>query len=88
MAKIFNRPITSTTLAERKEAAARIGKKLRGRKKERWDAASEAQRLAFADKVLKKHGRRDKAGAIDWEGLMKFIQFLFDLLAPFLFPTT
>lgn len=81
------KPITSTTLAERQEAVKRIRAKLRGRRRDKFDALTEAQQLAFADKVLKQHGRRNKAGAIDWEGLMKFIQFLFDLLAPFIFPT-
>lgn len=88
MAKIFNQRITSTTLAERQEAVDRIGRKLRGKKKARWLAATDAQRLAFADSALKERGRRSKDGAIDWEGLMKFIQFLFDLFAPFIFPTT
>lgn len=75
-------PITSTTLAERQEGVKRIRAGLRGRKRERFDSLTEAQQLAFADKVLKSHGRRNKAGAIDWDQLMKFIKFLFDLLAP------
>jgi site-specific recombinase XerD len=88
MAKIFDRKITSTTLAERKEGIKHVRATLKGRRLKRFNEATEAQQLAFVDKLLKKHGRRDKAGAIDWVALKDFIKFIFELLAPFLFPTT
>ncbi len=95
MAKIFDRKITSTTLAERKEFCTRLRDKLAAKKSKRakeklasWDAATDAQRLKFADDSLKQHGKRDKAGAIDWNKLMEFIKFLFDLFAPLIIPKT
>jgi hypothetical protein len=84
--KLFDRKITSTTLAERKQCVELCRTTLKGRKLKWFNAASPDEQLAFADKVLKRHGRRDKSGAIDWAGLKDFIKFLFELLAPFLFP--
>lgn len=89
MAKIFDRKITSTTLAERKEFQSRFRAKLAAKKTKRakerlakWDAMPDAQRDKFAGDMLKAHGKRDKFGAIDWDALLAFIEKLLAILLP------
>jgi hypothetical protein len=77
------------TAKEIQEGVKRFGeRKMTKRQRERWEAMTSAQQTAFVEKSLKRFGSRDKNGAIDWEGLMKFIKFLFDLFAPLIIPKT
>lgn len=77
------------TAAEIAECRKRITKKLAAtpRLAERWAKKSEAKQLEKAEEHLRKHAKRDKFGAIDWDALFAFLERLINLLMPLLFPT-
>lgn len=77
------------TEAEKRECLKRMKARLTGtgRFAQKFNALSEADQLKAAAKYLKKHGRRNKAGAVDWEQLFAFLEKLIALLMPLLFPT-
>ena len=77
------------TLAEKQKAVSLIKKGLLGRAMLRgFNGLTAEDQLAAAEKFMRRHLKRDKFGAPDWESffaaLQKFLAFLFEILGPLL----